>query len=56
MGKAFVVIIFALAVCWGFAHFVNLNVVSFTIAGVGITRTMWIAAIGVGVCYKLIKR
>ena len=56
MGKAIVVIIFALAVCWGISHFINLDVVSFYIAGVGITRTMLVAALGVGVCYRLIKR
>ena len=57
MGKAIVVGIFALAVCWGSSHFVNLNVISFYVAGVGITRTMLTFGVGVGLCaYLLGKR
>jgi hypothetical protein len=56
MDKAAVVVVFALAVCWGCAHFVNLNVISFYVAGIGITRTMLVAALGMGLCYKLINK
>lgn len=56
MKKAIVVVVFALALCWGVSHFANLNVITFTVAGVGITRTMLCAAFGVGLCAWLMGR
>lgn len=55
MKKAVLVAVFALCVCWGVAHFINLNVVTFTIAGVGITRTMLTFGFGMGLAVYLMR-
>lgn len=56
VGKALVVVVFALALCWALSQFLNLNVVSFTLGGVGITRTMVAALFGVGFCVWLMGK
>lgn len=55
MKRGIVYIVFGLALCWVVSAYMNLNVVSFHIAGVGITRTMLCALMGVGLCAWLVR-
>lgn len=56
MGKVAVVIIFALAVCWGAQKFINISGTAFTLAQVPISWTMVVFVGGVGLCYFLVKK
>lgn len=56
MGKAVVVGIFSLAVCWGVQKFVNLETVAGHVAGVPISWTMIVFGSGVGLCVWLMGK
>jgi hypothetical protein len=56
MGKAIILGVFALALCWAVAHFINLDVISFHVAGIGITRGFLVFGAGVGLCLRLAQR
>lgn len=55
MGKTILVAVFALAMCWGIAKYVNLSATAFSLAGVSINWTMIVMVIMVAIGYRLVK-
>lgn len=56
MGKAIVVGVFALAMCWGVQKFVNLSATVGHVAGVPISWTMVVFGASCGLCVWLTGR
>jgi hypothetical protein len=55
MVKSFIVATFALSVCWGISHFVNLGHTVFVAAGVPISGGVLLFCIAAGLVYNRVK-
>jgi hypothetical protein len=53
--KAVIVIVFALACCWGVGHFINLGGMVFSLAGVPITWSTLLFCGSAGLIYHRVK-